>query len=51
LLKVGQLKSHPVDAREIEQLLVAARRNIRDARITSISAETASPKQNSSSVM
>lgn len=40
LLKIGQLKAHPPDAREIEQLLLAARRNIRDARITSISAET-----------
>jgi hypothetical protein len=40
LLKIGQLKSHPPDAREIEQLLVAARRNVRDARVTSISAET-----------
>jgi uncharacterized protein (UPF0332 family) len=40
LLKIGQLKSHPRDAREIEQLLVAARRNVRDARVTSISAET-----------
>jgi uncharacterized protein (UPF0332 family) len=40
LLKIGQLKSHPPDAREIEQLLLAARRNIRDARVTSISPET-----------
>src|SRR5688572_5332702 len=40
LLKIGQLKSHPADAREIEQLLAAARRNIRDARVTTISAET-----------
>jgi hypothetical protein len=40
MLKIGQLKSHPPDAREIEQLLVAARRNVRDARVTSISAET-----------
>jgi uncharacterized protein (UPF0332 family) len=40
LLKIGQLKLHPPDAREIEQLLVAARRNVRDARVTSISAET-----------
>ena len=40
LLKIGQLKTHPPDAREIEQLLTAARRNLRDARITSISAET-----------
>lgn len=40
LLKIGQIKNHPPDAREIEQLLVAAHRNIRDARVTSISAET-----------
>jgi uncharacterized protein (UPF0332 family) len=40
LLKIGQLKPHPPDAREIEQLLVAARRNVRDACVTSISAET-----------
>jgi hypothetical protein len=40
LLKIGQLKSHPVEAREIEQLLSAARRNLADARVTSISAET-----------
>jgi uncharacterized protein (UPF0332 family) len=40
LLKIGQLKAHPPDAREIEQLLLAARRNLRDARVTTISAET-----------
>lgn len=40
LLKIGQLKPHPVDAEEIEQLLLAADRNLRDARVTSISAET-----------
>jgi uncharacterized protein (UPF0332 family) len=40
LVKAGQLKAHPVDALEIEQLLVAARRNLADARVTSISAET-----------
>lgn len=40
LLKIGRLKTHPTDAREIEQLLAAARRNVRDARVTSISAET-----------
>lgn len=40
LLRVGQLKTHPVDAHEIEQLVLAARRNIRDAGVTSISAET-----------
>jgi len=40
LLKIGQLKTHAADASEIEQLLTAARRNLRDARVTSISAET-----------
>lgn len=40
LLKIGQLKTHPPDAREIEQLLAAASRNLRDARVTGISAET-----------
>jgi len=40
LLKIGQLKTHPPDAREVEQLLIAARRNISDAHVTSISAET-----------
>lgn len=40
LLKIGQLKTHPVDAGEIEQLLAAAQRSLRDARVTSISAET-----------
>jgi hypothetical protein len=41
LVKTGQLKAHPVDAREIEQLLVAARRNLADARVTSISTSPA----------
>ena len=40
LLKFGQLKEHPSNAEEIERLLVAAQRNLRDARVTSISAET-----------
>jgi hypothetical protein len=40
LEKTGRLKKHPIDAREIEQLLAAARRNIIDARVASISAET-----------
>lgn len=40
LLKIGQLKAHPPDAEEIERLLTAARRNLRDAHVTSISAET-----------
>jgi hypothetical protein len=40
LLKMGQLKSHPPDADEIDRLLTAAHRNLRDARVTTISAET-----------
>ncbi len=40
LLKIGQLKPHPPDADEIEQLLLAAARNLRDAYATNISAET-----------
>lgn len=40
LLKIGQLKSHTPDAKEIHQLLQAARRNINDARNEQISHET-----------
>jgi hypothetical protein len=40
LAKIGQLKSHTPEAEEIERLLTAAQRNLRDARVTSISAET-----------
>ena len=40
LLKIGQLKLHPTDAEEIERLLIAAQRNLRDAHVTTISAET-----------
>lgn len=40
LLKIGQLKAHPSDAGEVEQLLTAAARNIADAHVTSISPET-----------
>ena len=40
LLKIGQLKAHPLEAEEIERLLAAAQRNLRDARVTSISPET-----------
>ncbi len=40
LLKIGQLKEHRPNAEEIERLLVAAQRNLRDAKVTSISAET-----------
>ena len=37
LLKIGQLKTHPPDAAEIARLLAAARRNLVDAAVTSIS--------------
>lgn len=40
LLKTGQLKSHDPDRKEIQRLLDAARRNLADARVTTISAET-----------
>jgi hypothetical protein len=40
LLKIGQLKSHPSDAEEVARLLTAAQRSLRDASVTSISAET-----------
>ena len=40
LLKIGQIKEHPLDPEEIERLLIAAQRNLRDAQITNISAET-----------
>ena len=40
LLKIGQLKLHASEPAEIERLLVAARRNLRDAHVTSISPET-----------
>lgn len=35
LLKIGQLKAHAPEPAEIERLLTAARRNLRDARVTS----------------
>lgn len=40
LLKIGQLKEHPSDRHEIERLLTAAERNLRDARVKEISPET-----------
>jgi len=40
LLKIGQLKAHAPEAAEIERLLIAARRNLRGARVTTISPET-----------
>jgi hypothetical protein len=40
LLKIGQLKPHAAEGAEIERLLIAARRNLRDAGVTSISPET-----------
>jgi hypothetical protein len=40
LLKIGQLKPHPPESAEIDRLLIAARRNLRDAGVTTISPET-----------
>ena len=40
LLKIGRLKQHTPDATEIQRLLAAAARNLADARVSSISAET-----------
>lgn len=40
LLKIGLVKAHPPDAEEIGRLLDAAARNLADARVEAISAET-----------
>jgi len=40
LLRIGQLKEHPVDAGEIARPLAAAERGVADARVASISPET-----------
>ena len=40
LLKIGQLKTHPVDSEEIGRLLSAAQRNLRDAHVEEVSPET-----------
>jgi hypothetical protein len=40
LLRIGQLKPHPIDSTEIERLLLAAQRNLRDSRVEEISPET-----------
>lgn len=40
LLKIGQLKQHEADEREIGKLLTAARRNLADARVAAVSPET-----------
>jgi len=40
LLKTGQLKEHPADARETARLLAAAERGVADARVGKISPET-----------
>jgi hypothetical protein len=40
LLKIGQLKEHPVDQEEIDRLIAAAGRGIADARVAAVSAET-----------
>jgi hypothetical protein len=40
LPRLGQLKAHLADATEIDRLLTAAQRNLRDAGVKTISAET-----------
>ena len=40
LLRIGQLKEHPPDADEIQRLLTAAQRNLRDAMVETIGPET-----------
>ena len=40
LLKIGQIKEHPADSHEIERMLSAAARNLRDAHVKDISPET-----------
>jgi hypothetical protein len=40
LLKIGQLKEHPISAEEVQRLLNAAQRNLRDAHLEGLSAET-----------
>ena len=40
MLKIGQLEPHASEAAEIERLLIAARRNLSDARVAPISPET-----------
>jgi len=39
LLRTGQLKSYEADAKEVQRLLEAARRNLRDSAATNISPE------------
>lgn len=40
LLKIGQLRKHSPNAREIQRLVAAAGRNLADARVTCVSPET-----------
>ena len=40
LLRIGQLKSHVTDAAEVQKLLNAAQRNLADAQVKLVSAET-----------
>ena len=40
LLKIGQLKPHETSKEEVSRLIEAARRNIADSEVTSISTET-----------
>jgi hypothetical protein len=40
LLRIGQLREHPVESKEIRKLLEAAERNLKDSGFTEISPET-----------
>ena len=40
LLKIGQLAEHETDAKQVGKILIAAERNVADARADSISPET-----------
>jgi len=39
LLRIGRIKEHPVDATEIQKVLAAARRSLKDARVQEVSLE------------
>ena len=39
LLRIGRIKEHPRDAAELQKLLVAAQRSLKDARVQEISPE------------
>lgn len=39
LLRIGRIKEHPADAAEIQKMLAAARRSLKDAQVQEISLE------------